>query len=309
MHLILIFIMILGCAKQESFDVETGIRSEFSYQSQFISIDQHQIHYMDVGSGDPLLLIHGNPTNIYLWRNIIPALSKKHRVIAIDLIGHGKSSKEYKKNIFLINREMIKQFISKLKLKNLVIIGHDWGGALSYDYASSAPDLKGLELIEPVQPKKRLNSFLARMFWKTSFIEWYMVSQNYFVETMLPNLTARTLSEQDMANYRAPIKTEDDIRITYKWWSLLPYQSQQAELYPLLQESLSKVQESSMPKLFIVANPGVIMTKDVVASFRESFKNTSFEDIGDGKHFLPESQPRKISKAVLAWYESLSPRS
>ena len=294
--------LIVGCASRSGYNVEKNIESEFKFSSKFLTVGDYKVHYIDEGKGDPILLLHGNPTNVYLWRNIVPNLSLRHRVLAIDLIGLGKSDKEYKKNLFYVNQEMLRKFIEKMKLKKLVIVGHDWGGALAYDYASRN-DLKGLVLIEPVRPKKRLDSFFGRVLWKTSFLEWYMVSKNYFVETMIPSLTARSLTDQELDNYRRPVKSEEDRLTTYKWWTLLPFESEKAELFPVLNKSLSTVAKSGLSKLFIVANPGVIITKKIESRFKETFKNTIFINIGDGKHFLQESHPKKISRAIIGWNE------
>ena len=69
------------------------ISSDVTFETNLLNIKKSAMHYIDVGEGNPILFLHGNPTSSYLWRNIIPYMSDKNRCIASDLIGMGKSDK------------------------------------------------------------------------------------------------------------------------------------------------------------------------------------------------------------------------
>ena len=106
------------------------ISSEFPFESKFVEINGSKMHYIDVGEGDPILFLHGNPTSSYLWRNIIPHLTSIGRCIAPDLIGMGKSDKPDLDYFFSDHSEYLEAFIEELGLKNITLVIHDWGSGL-----------------------------------------------------------------------------------------------------------------------------------------------------------------------------------
>ena len=111
------------------------ISADFPFESKFIDILGSKIHYIDEGSGDPILFLHGNPTSSYLWRNIIPYLLPHGRCIAPDLIGMGKSDKPNLEYRFFDHSKYVEEFIKKLDLSNITLVIHDWGSALGFHYA------------------------------------------------------------------------------------------------------------------------------------------------------------------------------
>lgn len=110
--------------------MSNNISPEFPFESKYIKIQSSNIHYIDEGTGDPILFLHGNPTSSYLWRNIIPFLTPHGRCIAPDLIGMGKSDKPDIDYRFFDHVKYIEGFIEKMELKNMTLVLHDWGSAL-----------------------------------------------------------------------------------------------------------------------------------------------------------------------------------
>ena len=108
----------------------SAISADFNFESNYIEVEGSKIHYIDVGSGDPILFLHGNPTSSYLWRNIIPYLSSSGRCIAMDLIGMGKSDKPDIDYRFVDHVTYVEGLIDKMGLKNITLVIHDWGSAL-----------------------------------------------------------------------------------------------------------------------------------------------------------------------------------
>ena len=110
--------------------MSNNISPEFPFESKYIKIQSSNIHYIDEGTGDPILFLHGNPTSSYLSRNIIPFLTPHGRCIAPDLIGMGKSDKPDIDYRFFDHVKYIEGFIEKMELKNVTLVLHDWGSAL-----------------------------------------------------------------------------------------------------------------------------------------------------------------------------------
>jgi len=101
------------------------ISADFPFQSKYVDILDSTLHYVDEGQGTTFLFLHGNPTSSYLWRNIIPFVSKDNRAIAVDLIGMGKSGKPDISYKMSDHSKYIEAFIHKLELKNIVLVLHD----------------------------------------------------------------------------------------------------------------------------------------------------------------------------------------
>ncbi len=118
-------------------------RSLFPFQSREIMLGGHRCHYVDEGEGEPLLLVHGNPTWSFYWRNIIGPLREKYRLLAVDLIGLGLSEKPSPKEYsYRLERRAadLNEFIDKLNLEGITLVAHDWGGGVGMGAAVAAPE-------------------------------------------------------------------------------------------------------------------------------------------------------------------------
>jgi len=111
------------------------ISPEFPFEERYIDVLGSKMHYVEQGEGIPFLFLHGNPTSSYLWRNIIPHVSKIGRAIAVDLIGMGKSDKPDIDYRFPTHIKYVNEFINKMNLKNMVLVIHDWGSGIGFNYA------------------------------------------------------------------------------------------------------------------------------------------------------------------------------
>ena len=115
---------------------------DFSFEPRYVDIDGARVHYIDEGNGDIILCLHGEPTWSYLYRKMIPILSKNHRVLAMDFIGFGRSDKfsEPLDYTFEMHRRTIAAFIEKLDLREITMVVQDWGGILGLRVATELPD-------------------------------------------------------------------------------------------------------------------------------------------------------------------------
>ena len=286
------------------------------FEKHFKVVNGKRLAYIEEGHGDPIVLLHGNPTSSYLWRNVIPELTASGRVIAPDLIGQGDSEKLSVSEgpgryTFEVAYEYLVGLLSELDAEqNVVLVGHDWGSALGFHWARNHPDLvRGIAymeaLVSPVEwsewPEAARGIFQG---FRSEKGEDLVLTRNLFVEAILPNSVIRKLTDEEMGNYRAPFPTPDDRQPTLNWPRQIPIDGEPVEMVQLVSEYGRWLEESvTLPKLFINAEPGSIL----VGRQREycrSWPNQK-EVTVPGKHFIQEDSPSKIGKAIAEWLKGL----
>ena len=286
------------------------------FEKHFKVVNGKRLAYIEEGHGDPIVLLHGNPTSSYLWRNVIPELTASGRVIAPDLIGQGDSEKLSVSEgpgryTFEVAYEYLVGLLSELDAEqNVVLVGHDWGSALGFHWARNHPDLvRGIAymeaLVSPVEwsewPEAARGIFQG---FRSEKGEDLVLTRNLFVEAVLPNSVIRKLTDEEMGHYRAPFSTPDDRQPTLNWPRQIPIDGEPVEMVQLVSEYGRWLEESvTLPKLFINAEPGSIL----VGRQREycrSWPNQK-EVTVPGKHFVQEDSPSKIGKAIAEWLKEL----
>ncbi len=290
-----------------------SISSEFPFDSKYIEVKGSNMHYIDIGSGDPILFLHGNPTSSYLWRNIIPYLSDKGRCIAPDLIGMGKSDKPDIDYTFFDHYDYLSDFIEKLDLKNITLIIHDWGSGLGFHYAFKHPNnVKGIAFMEAIYktvkwravPKAMRNSF---KMLRTPVIGWFLTRvMNVFVKKLLPTTIFRKLTAEEIQYYEAPYLTIKSRKPLQVWPTEIPFDGYPKEVHQAVTAYHNWLKESPIPKLCLYATPGLLIRKRDVAWIAKNFKNTSVKEVGKGLHFIQEDQPQAIGKTLSEWVEHLN---
>jgi haloalkane dehalogenase len=289
-----------------------NISAEFPFKSNFVEVHGSKIHYVDEGSGDPILFLHGNPTSSYLWRNIIPYLTTHGRCIAPDLIGMGKSDKPRLAYRFLDHYKYVNGFIEKLGLEKITLVIHDWGSGLGFHYAmENESNVKGLAFMEALLKPSRWNDFpkdfkMGFKLMRTPIIGWFMISvMNVFVKQVLPDATVRDLSPEEKSNYLEPFKTIASRKPIRQWPCEIPIDGKPSDMYSLISNYCQKLQNSNLPKLLFYATPGGIVTPKVVEWSKEKLKNLKTVDIGSGIHYIQEDNPHKIGEELSKWYMGL----
>ncbi len=289
------------------------ISTDFPFTSQYVEVAGSRIHYVEEGSGDPILFLHGNPTSSYLWRNIIPHVSSLGRAVAPDLIGMGKSDKPDLDYSFFDHAKYIDGFIEELGLKNITFVIHDWGSALGFYYAMRHPEnVKGLAFMEAVlAPVPSWDVFPAQVRelfqgFRTPEVGWDMiVNQNMFVEQVLPGLVARGLTEAEMDHYREPYKEPSSRKPLWCWPNEIPIAGEPKDVVETVAAYNQWLQETDLPKLFFYGTPGAIAPSALGAWGKLSLKNLKTVDIGPGIHYLQEDNPDLIGSELANWYQSL----
>ena len=286
------------------------------FEKHFKVVNRKRLAYIEEGHGDPIVLLHGNPTSSYLWRNVIPELMASGRVIAPDLIGQGDSEKLSVSEgpgryTFEVAYEYLAGLLSELDAEqNVVLVGHDWGSALGFHWARIHPDLvRGIAymeaLVSPVQwsewPEAARGIFQG---FRSKKGEDLVLSRNLFVEAVLPNSIIRKLTDEEMDHYRAPFSTPDDRQPTLNWPRQIPIDGEPVEMVELVTEYGRWLEQSvTLPKLFINAEPGSIL----VGRQRDYCRTWPHqkEVMVPGKHFIQEDSPSEIGKAIAEWLKGL----
>jgi haloalkane dehalogenase len=285
------------------------------YSKQFVDVLGHQMAYVEVGQGSPIVFLHGNPTSSYLWRNVLPYLEGHGRLIAPDLIGMGDSEKlppgEPDRYRFVGHRRYLDAFLSCIgATQNVVFVGHDWGGALGFDWANRHRSaIRGLAYME---------TFVRPLTWADLPESFHptlkavrscegnklVLQQNMFIEQMLPSVTMRSLTAEEMDEYRRPYQVSEDARMpTLTFPREVPLDGEPSDVADAMSAYADWLQENHVPKLFINADPGVFIT-GTVREFCRTFLN-QVEVTVPGLHFIQEDAPEQIGKAIADWYSSL----
>jgi len=290
------------------------ISASFPFESHYVEVHGSRMHYVDEGTGDPILFLHGNPTSSYLWRNVIPHLKQHGRAIALDLIGMGKSEKPDLDYRFVDHAKYVEGFINALKLASITLVIHDWGSGLGFDYAMRHPErIKGIAFLEAItrtmswKDANLMERLIFKRFRHPKKGPKMIMKNNFFVEKLMPKAIVRKLSDEEKAHYREPFLEEKDRKPVWVWPNEIPFDGQPADTHSIIQSYHEKLKSSPIPKLLLWAEPGMIIKgKKAAEKIKNTFANTETYFIGKGKHYLQEDHPHVIGKAIANWYTQIS---
>lgn len=290
--------------------------ASFRDKKKFQTVHGKQMAYIEEGEGDPIVFLHGNPTSSYLWRNIMPHLAGKGRLIAPDLIGMGDSEKLDKSGpdsySFVEQRKYLFTLLEQLGVKeNVTLVIHDWGSGLGFHWAHQNPDMvKGIAFMEAiVAPIPSWDAFpeASRAIFegfRSTAGEDMVLEKNLFVEGVLPGSILRKLSDDEMNEYRRPFANAgEDRRPTLTWPRQVPIAGEPKDVVEIVGSYSAWLAETGIPKLFVNADPGALIAGPVRDLVR-SWPNLTEVTVA-GSHFIQEDSPDEIGKAILDWHRTL----
>ena len=267
--------------------------------------------YVDVGSGDPIVFLHGNPTSSYLWRNIIPHVRDYGRCLAPDLVGMGQSGKSPTKAYrFQDHAHYLDAWFDALHLdRNIILVLHDWGSALGFYRAfRHREQIQAIVYMEAIVQPRRWEDFpdgrdaIFRSL-RSEQGEHMVLDENFFIEVVLPKSILRKLSDEEMAAYRAPFRDREARLPTLVWPRELPIEGTPADVVKIVESYGQWLAGSDIPKLFINADPGA----QIVGRLREfcrGWKNQR-EVTVPGSHFIQEDSADQIGAAIRDFVKNL----
>ena len=285
------------------------------YTKKYKDIKNSKMAFIDEGSGDTFLFLHGNPTSSFLWRNIAPHVEDIGRIVIPDLIGMGDSDKlegvdnpGYK---YHGQYSYLTALMDELDLgNNIHLIIHDWGSAMGFQFARENKDrIKSITYMEAIVMPLTWDQWpdpATKIFglFRSEAGEELVLEKNFFVERILLADSSTGYTEEEKSEYIRPfINPGEDRRPTLTWPRQIPLDGEPSEVVEEVRLNAEFHKESDIPKLFINADPGTILIGDQ-REFARSWKNQS-EITVTGNHFIQEDSSEEIGAALRNFVESL----
>lgn len=276
-------------------------------------LDSH-IAYTETGDGLPVVFLHGNPTSSHLWRNVTPHVAGRARTLAPDLIGMGASGKPDIDYDFADQARYLDAWFDALDLGEVVLVGHDWGGALALDRAARHPTrVRGVVMLEtmlkpltaeelPPPARSRFEAF------RTPGVgEELVLEQNVFIETAFKGGVLNPLSEADVRPYRDPYPTPESRRPLLAWPRMMPIDGEPADVVARITDYDAWLGASTdVPKLLLTfdSSPTLLIGDEMIAWSREHIAALDIEHCGPAGHHAPEDRPDAIGTAIARWLDA-----
>ena len=285
------------------------------YTKKYKDIKNSKMAFIDEGSGDTFLFLHGNPTSSFLWRNIAPHVEDIGRIVIPDLIGMGDSDKlegvdnpGYK---YHGQYSYLTALMDELDLgNNIHLIIHDWGSAMGFQFARENKDrIKSITYMEAIVMPLTWDQWpdpATKIFglFRSEAGEELVLEKNFFVERILLADSSTGYTEEEKSEYIRPfINPGEDRRPTLTWPRQIPLDGEPSEVVEEVRLNAEFHKESDIPKLFINADPGSILIGDQ-REFARSWKNQT-EITVKGNHFIQEDSSEEIGAALRKFVESL----
>jgi haloalkane dehalogenase len=274
-----------------------------------------ELAYVEAGAGPPIVLLHGNPTSSFLWRDVVGPLEGLGRCIVPDLLGMGDSAKLARSGPgsyrFGEHRRHLDALLDLLGVRgDVTLVVHDWGSALGFDWAHRhRAAVRGIAYTEAIVRPLRWDEWPpagVSIFqgMRSQAGESMILERNLFVERILPASVVRPLPPEVLDEYRRPFATSgEDRRPTLTWPREIPLDGEPADVVEIVAAYADWLAGSDLPKLFINAEPGSILA-GAQRDFCRTWPNQRERTVTAG-HFVPEDAGAEVGQAVADWLRGL----
>lgn len=271
------------------------------------------LNYVEINGdaeGTAIVFLHGNPSSSHCWRKVLPAVGGGRRLLAPDLIGMGGSAKPDIAYTFADHARYLDEWIDTLGLEQVILVGHDWGGALAFDWAARHPDrVKGVAFFEaivrPMSWSELGDGPRARgQAVRSPKGEELVLDKNFFIETAYTGGVLHPLNADELAAYLAPYPTRESRRPILQWARSLPLDGDPAEVHERVVAYDKWLADSpDVPKLLLTfeGSPILLITPAMADWCRENIAGLTIEHIGPAGHHATEDQPVAIGAAIGRW--------
>ena len=282
------------------------ISNEYPFTSQSIKINGHNMHYVDEGNGEVVVMLHGNPDWSFYYRHLIKQLSTQYRVIAPDYIGCGFSDKPgLTAYPYTLERriEDITTFLSKMGIdKPFTLMVHDWGGPIGFGYAVQHPDtIKKLIVantsIFPIRPDAHLPA--AVRFARTKLGKWMILHFNLYVQMANRFCCKRKpLTHELRHDYAAPYDSPDHRVAILQFVREIPTQLTASSYITLnlIRDKLSVLKNK--PMLLLWGNADVVFGPKILKLWKDCFPLAEVHEFADCGHYVCEDAADLIEPLI-----------
>jgi haloalkane dehalogenase len=279
-----------------------------------IDVLDSTMYFEEVGAGVPTVFLHGNPTSSHLWRNVLPPLAPNARCLAPDLIGMGRSGKPAIDYRFVDQARYLDAWFDALGLDDVVLVGHDWGGALAFDWAARHPGrVRGIAILETIVRPMTWDDFPgpARPRYEAlrtlGVGEAKVLDENFFIETALNSTVRSGLRDVDRAVYAAPFPTPESRRPLLAWARSMPINGEPADVVSRIMAYDGWLASSdTVPKLLLTFEGSaetLMIGSAMTAWCAANIAGLEIVNCGPAAHIAPEDQPQAIAQAIAAWVD------
>ncbi|MEV0401742.1 haloalkane dehalogenase [Actinoallomurus sp. NPDC050550] len=275
-----------------------------------INVLDSTIHYEDSGEGTTFVFLHGNPASSHVWRNVLPGVGAG-RLLAPDLIGMGRSGKPGISYDFADHARYLDAWFDALGLEQVVLVGHDWGGALAFDWAARHPDrVLGLAFFESIvkpmawedlSPQARKRSEAIRT---PGTGEEMVLEQNLFLRSAFTGGVLTPVADEELQTYLAPYPTPESRRPILAWARQIPLGGDPAELVARIEAYDAWLAKSpDVPKLLMTfeGSPTLLIGEEMAAWCAANIAALETVSCGKAGHHAAEDRPAEIATAISAW--------
>jgi haloalkane dehalogenase len=277
--------------------------SIYPFENRYLRIDGHTVHYVDEGTGPVLLLLHGNPSWSFLYRNIIIELSSRFRCIALDYPGFGLSTAGPGYTFKPVEHSrVVERFITELGLTDIRMMVHDWGGPIGLGVAGRRPELFHSLIIGNTWAWPAQDIPTVAMFSRlvgNPLSRWLIRRFNAFVVWLTPAGITHPLTPAEKAAYRGPFPTPQSREPV----AIFPHEILASHDY-LAQVESGLARLVDKPVLLVWGSADVGFRASERARFEATFPYHRTRILDGAKHLIQECDPHAISEAIRAFEEA-----
>lgn len=285
-----------------------GVRvlAEYPFQSHFFQIDDHKIHYIDEGQGPVIVMVHGNPTWSYYYRNLISLLSPSHRVIAIDHMGCGLSDKPQDYEYTLANhRDNLVALLSHLGVDKYSLVVHDWGGAIGVGCAGLEPErLEKLVVLNTAAFRSQRIPFRIGLCKNRLFGELLVRGLNGFAMPAIFMAVTKPLKKEVAQSYLAPYSNWHNRIAVHRFVKDIPLTEDHPSYETLVQveSGLEKISKRKVPTLILWGGKDFCFNDSFYGEWRKRMNHAKTVYYKDGGHYILEDELDDISPRLLSFF-------
>lgn len=283
----------------------------FPFAPHYYSANGTDSHFVDEGNGEPIVMVHGDPTWGYLYRNFISPLSQQYRCIVPDQMGMGKSATPQDRSLYHLQQHSanLEALLLHLDLHNITLVLHDWGGPVGLGFATRHPErIKRLVLMNtwafapwPGGPFPRLLELI-----RSERGEMFVLKRNGYLEPALLGTTHHTekLTQTIMNAYRAPFPTPESRLAMLCWSRDIPVQETDASYAEMkrIEHGLSQFRNTPILLLWGMKDP--VLSPSVLRLWQEVYPHSITHELEDASHFLQEDAPERIVQWIGDFLEA-----